>query len=61
MDHSCHHRNAGAAPHDPAVDDLDCSNLDKSFTNYLMADILALRQMADDMEKRLTPTFNQAN
>jgi hypothetical protein len=32
----------------------------ESFTNS-MAEILAMRRIADDMEKKLTPTLKQAN
>jgi hypothetical protein len=32
----------------------------ESFTN-LMAEILAMRRIADDIGKKLTHTFNQAN
>jgi hypothetical protein len=40
-----------------AVDELHCANLDESFTNYLMMDIVNTRHYADEMEKKLTPTL----
>ena len=37
------------------VDELNCANLDQSFTNYLMMDIVNTRHYADEIEKKLAP------